>query len=985
MIRKHALLSTALLVCSSFFGAVAPVANLSAQGIEEKGAPGERIATMPGTRETTDAIMQRQAVAPPPQLRPRHEFEYPDRSHLPQSPGAPTVAQYPYAAGTFGHSSSSSIHTTLNAFDGPTLTDTSAFPPDTMGAVGPTQFIVFVNGRIRSFTKAGAADGVLNADPDVFFASVMTPPVGSNFTSDPQIRYDRFTARWYMSIIDVPGGSGSIPNRWLLAVSDAASNGTISASTVWTFFFASTDATNFCDYPSLGVDINALYFGCNMFNSSGSFVNTNGYVVQKTSVLGAGPIVVTKFANLLNGSFVGPYAPRGVDNVDASATDGYFVGVDGAAFSAVDFRRVINPGSGAPTLGANVVVTVPTTYYPNPVNHLGNTGGTNGRLDALDDRLFAATVRNGHLWTAHSILTNSAGTGTSTGTRDSTRWYEFQNLSTTPTLVQSGTIFDNAASNPLNYWIPSITVTGQGHAVVGFSEAGAAKGATPAYTGRLSGDTLGTMNAVVDFGTTTHNYNPPSDPGGTSGRRWGDYSFTVVDPLDDMSVWTIQEYNQALNSYAVRIGHLQAPPPATPVCATTPITFAAGTADVVISATSSGGSGFYDPGANLPAPALPFTHLSATVSGGVVNSATYNSPTQVTLNVTATTPGSHDVTITNPDGQSVTATSCLNIPAPPATKLAFTVEPNASYAANGTITVAVSVEDASSNVVTTDNSQIALTLQGGNPLATLGGTTTLNAVNGVASFSVSVDLLGAAYTLHAADGALTPDDSSAFNVTAGLPAAISFTQQPSDAIAGAANNPAIVVTVTDGVNPVAGEFVTLYVATGPTPAFTSITNPQPTDANGNATFADAVLTVAGAYTLGAKDGLLNALSNSFNVGPAAPQLVFTTQPTDVSQGSALNTIAVTKQDIYGNVYSTDVDQIDFGVPSCGGFVLGSANLDGSTGTATLSSTQRFYTVTGSQHVIAADVAAAVSAPSNTFAVNALADFLFADGFDGCRP
>ena len=45
MIRKHALLSTALLVCSSFFGAVAPVANLSAQGIEEKGAPGERIAT----------------------------------------------------------------------------------------------------------------------------------------------------------------------------------------------------------------------------------------------------------------------------------------------------------------------------------------------------------------------------------------------------------------------------------------------------------------------------------------------------------------------------------------------------------------------------------------------------------------------------------------------------------------------------------------------------------------------------------------------------------------------------------------------------------------------------------------------------------------------------------------------------------------------------------------------------------------------------
>ena len=35
----------------------------------------------------------------------------------------------------------------------------------------------------------------------------MTPVAGSvvlNFTSDPQIRYDRFTGRWYVSIIDVP-------------------------------------------------------------------------------------------------------------------------------------------------------------------------------------------------------------------------------------------------------------------------------------------------------------------------------------------------------------------------------------------------------------------------------------------------------------------------------------------------------------------------------------------------------------------------------------------------------------------------------------------------------------------------------------------------------------------------------------------------------------------------------------------------------------
>ena len=91
--------------------------------------------------------------------------------------------------------------------------------------------------------------------------------------------------------------------------------------------------------------------------------------------------------------------------------------------------------------------------------------------------------------------------------------------------------------------------------------AGSPVGATPVFVGRLSGDALGTMSgpptvAAVTFGTTTANYNPPSDPGGAGGRRWGDYLFTVVDPLDDMTVWSIQEFNQALNSYAVRVGRI---------------------------------------------------------------------------------------------------------------------------------------------------------------------------------------------------------------------------------------------------------------------------------------------------------------------------------------------------------------------------------------------------------------------------------------------
>ena len=46
---------------------------------------------------------------------------------------------------------------------------------------------------------------------------------------------------------------------------------------------------------SLGIDVNALYMGCNMFSKCRLFVGTNGYVIRKSSIQGAGPMTVTMF------------------------------------------------------------------------------------------------------------------------------------------------------------------------------------------------------------------------------------------------------------------------------------------------------------------------------------------------------------------------------------------------------------------------------------------------------------------------------------------------------------------------------------------------------------------------------------------------------------------------------------------------------------------------------------------------------------------
>ncbi len=632
-----------------------------------------------GVTESVGQIMRRQqsadmkAAGAPPTAHAYPHLTYPDRSRLPDAPGALAVAQSPAPARQPAAPivAPAAPQTVGLEYTAATLADTGAFPPDTMGAAGPTQFMLAINGRFRIFDKETGTLGGLNVDPDVFFASVITPGA---FTSDPHVRYDPFTGRWFIVMIDVP--VSQVDNRLLVAVS---SGPTITDSSSFTFFSVNHsalpggDATCLFDYPTLGIDINALYVGANMFCPT-SFTRTNGYVIRKSSLTGGGPIVVTGFVGLVpTGTGAGPFTPQGVDNNDPAATEGYFIGVDNAAFSLLDLRRVSDPG-GTPSISANVNLVVPTTRFPALVPHLGNTGGTNGNLDALDDRLFAAVLRNGRLWTAHNLQVSTGGVASASGGRDGVRWYEIQNVASpaTPSLVQSGTVFDSAVSNPTSYWIPSVMVSGQGHAALGFSAAGAALAASAATTGRLSSDALGTTQAPpVVYETGTGNYNPPSDPGGAGGRRWGDFSYTSLDPLDLMTMWTIQEFNNSLNSYGVRVAKLIAPPPATPASASVASVFRGlSSVDVTITGVSTSGSGFFDPGPNLPAPAVAYNHIQASASAGVtVNSVTFTDPTHVTLNISTVgaTAGPVDVTITNPDGQALTGLGLFSVTVPAAT------------------------------------------------------------------------------------------------------------------------------------------------------------------------------------------------------------------------------------------------------------------------------------------------------------------------------
>src|ERR1044072_667801 len=84
--------------------------------------------------------------------------------------------------------------------------------------------------------------------------------------------------------------------------------------------------------------------------------------IKKTSITGGSPVVATAFDGLITGGH-GPDSPRGVDNYDPNATEGYIIGQSDSAFGRLIVRRISNPG-GTPSISANISITVDSTSFP---------------------------------------------------------------------------------------------------------------------------------------------------------------------------------------------------------------------------------------------------------------------------------------------------------------------------------------------------------------------------------------------------------------------------------------------------------------------------------------------------------------------------------------------------------------------------------------------------------------------------------------------
>ena len=597
-----------------------------------------------GITETVAKIMSRPPISGEREEKDDSEH-YPDRSRLLQNPASPPSATFPPFIGE-GRATAPAREGAKGRVSGPLFANSTGFlgvngtesnfvPPDTQGDVSGSQILIAVNGRVKLFDRAGNL-GALNTTTSTFFASVR----GTTDVSDPRVRYDRTIDRWILVGINVTSQN----NRVVVAVSNS---GTITATSSFTFYFFTQDVggaptAEFADYPTLGVDRNALYIGTNQFSgTSGGFQGTDGFVIRKSSVLSGGPIVVTHFQNIGTSAGVGLYTPQGVDNDDPNATEGYFIGADLTNFGRLQMRRVSDP-AGTPTISANIPITVPTTSNPIDVPQPG-VGST---LDALDDRLFLAKIQYNSitntrtLWTAHNIAVDANGVAASGGGRTASRWYQIQGFATgsNPALIQAGTVFDPAATSPNSYWIPSIVQNLQGNVLLGSSMGGAALSTGTISAVRLPSDALGTLPTILPAQSGVGTY---------ASSRWGDYSFATVDPTDGMTFWSFQTFVNS-GRWAVRVQKVLSNPPVATALATNSLRRGQ-------SATSAlTGTGFFDPPATYP------NHLAVAISGGNVTvTPSFVSDTQINLAfavVANALIGQRTITVTNPDGQTTTAT-----------------------------------------------------------------------------------------------------------------------------------------------------------------------------------------------------------------------------------------------------------------------------------------------------------------------------------------
>jgi PKD domain len=425
-------------------------------------------------------------------------------------------------------------------------------PPDTTGAIGPADYVEFVNGQVRAYgrTTLTATSAPVG----------LTEFVGGVAACDPQIKYDPASERWFYAAIRC--------------------DSTETANRVYVGFSKTTDPTNFStaagggwcgytynsgkaleDYPKLGLDPQHILIGTNSFSAeTEAFLTAHILSLSKPA---SGEITTCPSAATMTafGSKANPlrtlisghpaFTPEPATVADQS-TGGYVVSADfGTQFGSGENLMIwqVAGTAEAPELTAIAAPTVAAYELPPGVPQPESTD----EIDSLDARLTqavaAADPNAGNeeaVWTQHTV----AGGGGSV-----VRWYEL--------LPESGQVRQAGAISDPNAFVfnGAIAPTLSGNAVINYDTGSRSALVGIAAQSRIGAAPLGTMNTPIELGQSVavdSDFSCPSQPSGEESAavtcRWGDYAGASVDPVNPDLVWGSNQLNGPVGS-ASASGH----------------------------------------------------------------------------------------------------------------------------------------------------------------------------------------------------------------------------------------------------------------------------------------------------------------------------------------------------------------------------------------------------------------------------------------------
>jgi hypothetical protein len=454
------------------------------------------------------------------------------------------------------------------------LDDDTSIPPDTMGSVGPGHLMAMTNQEVRIWDKSGTLlDFVTLLD---FWDAGGC--IGVQF--DPRVHYDTLSDRWFAVVLLNPNIAGS-------AVCFAASDSN-DPTGGWSFYsFMADDGELFgglfpiwADFPGqLGMNQKWIAITANMFTTECPLclpASTKMWVIDKSTALAGGPLAVTVFlagfdlflsvdcGNQPIGSFTMQPAIYHEPSDNLLLFSNTFLADDVTREPLLRMSQLTGTAA-SPTWEALIPATgevCPGTGFfpaPTPFGISATTTGNNspylgmidasqtgmdavndpalGRVDTGDSRISSVVFRNDRLWAAH--VGGLPCCGTADADRTAIFWYEMDPGRLTRTgmaFVQRGIIDDGA---DVHHFYPSIAVNARDEMLIGFSRSDPTKYVEAVFTGRLAKDPPGTVRTITTYRTGLAKYVRDV---GTGSVRWGDYSSTLVDPSDNTTFWTIQEY-----------------------------------------------------------------------------------------------------------------------------------------------------------------------------------------------------------------------------------------------------------------------------------------------------------------------------------------------------------------------------------------------------------------------------------------------------------